>query len=110
MKISHAAALALVGWYLLVPPLNGNLSTPLFAWVKAKKSFSSLDECNKAKSYAVEFVQQPEVGKQFRTPQERQNFWSAVARAQCIASNDPRLTPPSTVRRPHSLTAVLKGR
>jgi hypothetical protein len=113
MKPRHAAALALVVWYLMVPPHNRSLSTPLFAWVGPKKTFSSLDECSKVRKQLFEgvqqFMQEPVVEKRLRTPQERQDFASGVAQSRCIASDDPRLTPPSNSKMPHSLTAVVKG-
>jgi hypothetical protein len=57
-----------------------------------------------------QFMQEPVVEKRLRTPQERQDFVSTVTDSKCIASDDPRLTPPSTIKRPHSLTAVVKER
>jgi hypothetical protein len=114
MNLRHSAALALVGWYLMTPPHNGSLSAPLFAWVGPKKSFSSLDECSKMRKQILEheqqFMQEPVVEKRLRTPQERQDFVSTLAHSKCIASDDPRLTPPSNIKRPHSLTAVVKER
>lgn len=113
MNLRHAAALTLVGWYLMVPPHNGSLSTPLFAWVGPKKTFSSLDLCSKMRKQILEHVQEamqePMFEKRLRTPQERRDFASTLAHSQCIASDDPRLTPPSNVKRPHSLTSVVKG-
>jgi hypothetical protein len=52
MKLRHAAALALMGWYLLIPPTSrdypmGNVDAPLSQWVRrptiypTKKSVST---------------------------------------------------------------------
>jgi hypothetical protein len=55
MKPPHAAALALVGWYLMVPPFQGtspenarvNANAPLNQWQKWA-GFDSAKECNQA--------------------------------------------------------------
>jgi hypothetical protein len=61
MKIGHAAALALVGWYLMIPPPGAhgpNLAAPLNQWVYAPvkrkqrcafQSYSTLEECEARK-------------------------------------------------------------
>jgi len=43
MKMRHAAALALVGWYLMVPP-NKNEDTPISEWV-VRRTYDSADAC-----------------------------------------------------------------
>ena len=54
MKPRHAAAVALVGWYLMVPPLtNKGTSTdttaPPSRW-RVMKSFASAPECEAEKN------------------------------------------------------------
>jgi len=48
MKLRHAAALALVGWYLMVPPLDRQrrslTNTPLTRWSRVK-TFDSEYAC-----------------------------------------------------------------
>ena len=50
MKIRHAAALALVGWYLMVPP-NKNDDTPLTEWI-VRRSYDSTEACQQGASDA----------------------------------------------------------
>jgi hypothetical protein len=86
MKPRHTAALALVGWYLMMPPTGrdyrmGNVEAPLRQWVKRPTIYRDEKECehvldrhrrltnSKNKQIAVKFYKQ----------------------AQCIASDDPRL-------------------
>jgi len=50
MKALHAAALALVGWYLMAPPMylptyDVDVDAPLSKW-KIVGSFDTADECN----------------------------------------------------------------
>jgi len=52
MKPRHAAALALVVWYLMLPPLvcddrwcDAHLEAPITQWTRAKTIFSSQREC-----------------------------------------------------------------
>ena len=53
MKLHHAATLALVGWYLMMPPLGGQPFTgikvgpgaPLAHWI-IKGTFTTEQECN----------------------------------------------------------------
>jgi len=51
MKSRHAAALALVGWYLMIPPMGLHVeveyNAPLSQW-DMMGSFDSADECEKA--------------------------------------------------------------
>jgi hypothetical protein len=86
MNLRHAAALALVGWYLMMPPTGrdysmGNVDAPLSQWVKRPTIYRDRKECehvldrhrrltnSKNKQVAVKFYKQ----------------------AQCIATDDPRL-------------------
>jgi hypothetical protein len=38
MNLRHAAALALVGWYLMTPPVNGNWDTDVSVKIEAPRS------------------------------------------------------------------------
>lgn len=89
MKPRHAVALALVGWYLMVPPTKDanqiDPSVPLPKWV-VLRAFDTADACNEAQD-------------QLRYRVSRLNLRVPVASAaseaaefsQCIASDDPRL-------------------
>jgi len=89
VKTWHAAALALVGWYLMVPPtVDANHidpSVPLPKWV-VLRAFDTAAACNDAQD-------------QLRYRVSRLNLQIAADAAaseaaefsQCIASDDPRL-------------------
>jgi hypothetical protein len=95
MNLRHAAAIALVGWYLMVPPrpagprMPGALAgwpdtnAPLSKWI-IDKSFDSAEDCERGFRKLV-----GEAGI-------AQDNESAAARFQsfnplCVATNDPRL-------------------
>ena len=89
MKPRHAVALALIGWYLMVPPTKDanhiDPSVPLPKWV-VLRAFDTAAACNDAQD-------------QLRYRVSRLNLQIPVASAaseaaefsQCIASDDPRL-------------------
>ena len=83
MRLCHAAALALVGWYLMIPPAaqapRFDLRAPLRRWDK-KASFKSQKECNDA--LATHQTQEARDGM------AGPRFW---AFGKCVASDDPRL-------------------
>jgi len=50
MKTHYAAALVLVGWYLMLPPTGrdhptGNVAAPLSQWLKRPTTYRNKDEC-----------------------------------------------------------------
>jgi hypothetical protein len=82
MKLRHTALLALVGWYLIVPPLKspGSMavdeSAPLTKW-RIFKSFDSVKECEALRAK----ITQGEKGTE---------FYAAILTSACVASDDPR--------------------
>jgi hypothetical protein len=91
VKLRHAAALALIGWYLMVPPIvdgRAVIAAPVSKWV-VNTPFDSASECDKAQANLVLRAK--------RDLQKSVSTDSAVAvsftQAQCIASDDPRLKP-----------------
>jgi len=104
MNLGHAAALALVGWYLMVPsPYYENSPgkrglfytprLPLSEWT-AQASFDSADDCEKVKSAMIKSTEKDLPRRSMRDI----NAASVDARvailyleAQCVASDDPRL-------------------
>jgi len=105
MKSRHAAALALVGWYLLVPP-NKKDDAPLREWI-ASRSYNSAQACQSAQSkYRDQSVARL---KQYdsMTDEQRSNLlhnqkaldqemadsdsFHAAFHSACIASDDSRL-------------------
>jgi hypothetical protein len=83
-------ALALVGWYLLVPPINSmrlDRTAPLPTWMQAA-SFDSAAQCDADRLEGLQKIN--EQAKDSRDPvtlneQEQLTF------ARCIATDDPRL-------------------
>jgi hypothetical protein len=91
MKLRHAAALALVGWYLMLPPRDTtmpegfNSSAPLNRWLQAR-AFDSAKACEDGIS---EFLGYAKAGQSA----DDKVMQGALIMAQCIATDDPRLKP-----------------
>jgi hypothetical protein len=83
MKLRHAAALALTGWYVLVPP-TPDPTLPLSQWTVVHESDSDVDCRVRAQMARVDAKQPPNNGNWVRNP----NSYT-----QCVKSNDPRLKP-----------------
>ena len=97
----HAAALALVGWYLMVPPTRWSLSEPpsvarnsttmdpsdpLSKWVV----IASFDSASKCEDEKITFWRKSEADLDSVDPDRR--VWAEAAReARCLATDDPRL-------------------
>jgi hypothetical protein len=111
MKPRHAAALALVGWYWLAPPLtftasregpSGKLADgvatylPLNHWDNIR-AFDHAEECEKARSDMLDSIMgsaaRAEKNAQLRVARKRANkaVWAEWDLSVCIASDDPRL-------------------
>jgi hypothetical protein len=98
MNLRHAAALALVGWYLMLPPMNSwrglpwiERNAPLSKW-KQSAAFNSAKDCEVARGkhetdlgLAVKsnMAREHEVGRNPSAPIDDG--------ALCIATDDPRL-------------------
>jgi hypothetical protein len=97
-RTCHAAALALVGWYLMFPPasqkkaglLQWNADAPLSSW-KTAQSFDTATECEAAlqarrkEGYSEARLQSKEMADGMR---------GLVDSAVCVSSDDPRLNSP----------------
>ena len=117
MKPRHAAALALVGWYLMLPPLTENppphaaenalvdTQAPLSQW-DSDGSFDSAIQCNRARGQATEnvknmadqeFSDEKAVRARGLSVDEKvenrtlriYSRYLRTQRAKCIASGDP---------------------
>jgi hypothetical protein len=86
VKPRHAAALALVGWYLMMPPpkLNGeaDLQWSLSEWASLQ-SFDTATECERAKK---------ELQLKHSRPSSAHKV-SVYEMATCVATDDRRLKP-----------------
>jgi hypothetical protein len=106
MKLRHTAALALVGWYLMTPPitLKGladpkatliDGSAPISQWSQ-ESSFDSAEKCEQERKaeeqLATEALQQNPHLLDDRAKYGLQAMDFLLKRsAQCIATDDPRL-------------------
>jgi hypothetical protein len=86
MRTGHAAALALVGWYLVLPPTDlnhpsGNTDAPLSQWGKRPTTYRSKAEC--------EHVLDREI--RLTNAKNRQTMVRYYKASQCISVDDPRL-------------------
>ncbi len=85
MNLRHAAALALIGWYLMMPDLDASnnvlTNLPLSKW-SVKEGYDSGVECNDGKLGYYNLVKD--------LPQSDAKKRRVLA-MQCIATDDPRL-------------------
>ncbi|MGD0076804.1 MAG: hypothetical protein ABSD31_21115 [Candidatus Binataceae bacterium] len=93
MNFRHAAALAAVGWYLMVPPFgNGDFkeNAPISQW-STDTSFDTAKECEDYR-VAVNKKTQADLPPHGSKPTDSaQAFAVKMLLGQCIASDDPRL-------------------
>jgi len=87
MKLRHAAALALVGWYMIIPPTSrdypmGNVDAPLSEWVKRPTLYRDKEECEHVLDRQT----------RLRNARNRQLLVRFKRQWQCVASDDPRLS------------------
>ncbi len=91
MNPRHAAAIALVGWYLIVPPYSKNLKAPdtkkpFFEWAYAGE-FDSAEQCESARQYA----KGPDVQKfvvQRLKSRERRAATQRLGASKCIEQDE----------------------
>lgn len=90
MKLCHAAALALVGWYLMQPPMylpNHKLDTtaPLSQWI-VNSAFDSAFECNETLAYVSHHAAHGTADPKLRAAVKQR-----AEASMCISTDDPRL-------------------
>jgi hypothetical protein len=86
MNFRHAAALALVGWYLLVP-LPRHPEAPLSLWTQIG-SYDTAKECTDAQTQAIIRATTSDFHFREVTVEQTRN---AFLESQCIETDDPRL-------------------
>ncbi|MGA8689773.1 MAG: hypothetical protein WB662_07665 [Methyloceanibacter sp.] len=87
MKPRHAAALALVGWYLMMPPMgNGKVyvTAPLIMW-QIVVSVSTLKDC---KNVLLNYEKHP---TQISDSKVREAMKLRISHGICMSADDPRL-------------------
>jgi hypothetical protein len=99
MKPRHAAALALVGWYLIIPPLKSewtpNPDAPLSEWDITGNTLDTAAACEKVRAQVFALAKDIESGTPgfaVKDNNQRQFYVTAFRMVRCIATNDPRLT------------------
>ena len=95
MKPRHAAALALVGWYLMVPPLvdepyKVNTEAPLPSW-KVYQTFDTLDECDKSLLSVQDKYKRTASAPLGTIKKGSRAFALQMTFAQCVRDDDPNL-------------------
>jgi hypothetical protein len=95
MKPRHAFALALVGWYLLLPPLVNapykvDTEAPLASW-KVYQTFDTRDECDKSRLAVRDKYEHTASAPVGSIKKGTRAFALQMTFAQCISSDDPRL-------------------
>jgi hypothetical protein len=93
MKCHRAVALALVGWYLMTPPLSHSIrfevddQAPLREWT-VMQAFDKASDCEDYRFRSQERHKRDAVS----TPTNmHQTFAVGMMDSQCIETNDPRL-------------------
>jgi hypothetical protein len=98
MNRSHAAALVLVGWYLMVPPLKiegppDDPKTPVDVDTKAPlsqwKNIGSFDTAKQCYDYPEHFLGMLRSNGKEHGGDAMAKYW--FDHSQCIATDDPRL-------------------
>jgi hypothetical protein len=109
MNLRHAAALALTGWYLLMPPIQGWKEAggigppPLGVWTQDGE-FDTAAECKQALEKSLKF---DPLGRPLKGPPTIE-----MLSQRCIATDDPRLKekqvqlPGSSVGAGRSVTSI----
>jgi len=88
MKPRHAAAFALVGWYLMLPPTGrdypmGNVDAPLTERLKRPTTYRNKDECEHVLDRHIRLT----------NSKNRQGAVNYSKQAQCVSADDLRLKP-----------------
>lgn len=95
MTVRHAAAIALVGWYLIVPRYDPSGfvldKAPVSAW-KVYNEYDSPAQCEEVRQQIAR-IARDSIDEQEQRGETEQGLSQAVVAlsARCIASDDPRL-------------------
>jgi hypothetical protein len=97
--LRHASALVLVGWYLMLPPVNpNNLSVdsdaPIAQW-EIGNSFDSASQCDalrlQVRAASNSRARYDDAKSQQHPPLSYSEWQKRLKAAVCIATDDPRL-------------------
>ncbi len=100
MKLRHAAALALVGWFLMLAPRTSDslpvtydTSVPLNTWTRIG-SYDTPAECDEGKKEVPAEILQAEAGRSEEQKKlANETIVNLLKASTCIATDDPRLKP-----------------
>jgi hypothetical protein len=100
MTVRHAAALAIVGWYLMVPPTipgtgEVNQGVPLSQWT-IRRRFPHNEGCEATKARLHEQALAAQTQRDAQDPRRGERnpeLRCILCQAQCVADDDPRLKP-----------------
>jgi hypothetical protein len=86
----HVVALALVGWYLMMPPLR-ELQAPLSRW-RIYKAFDTAEACEHELVAEQRWVKSGSKDRKVLTYSQdgKEQYFDGLA-GQCVATDDPRL-------------------
>jgi len=95
MKPRHAAAFALVGWYLLLPPtfpdqLKVNIDAPISKW-EHYAAFDSAQDCESTIQYLNDQDKKFTSAQRANPTTDEQSRAEQHVMSECIATDDPRL-------------------
>jgi hypothetical protein len=95
MKTNHIVGLALVAWYLMVPPLVDapykiDTEAPLTSW-KVYQTFNTGDECKRSLSSAQTKYKHTATAQIGTITRGTRAFALQMVFAQCVKSDDPNL-------------------
>ena len=98
MKLHHAVALALVGWYLMLAPRTSDTlpvtydkAAPLSEWIVIG-AFETTAECDKDRhKIPNEILQHQDQLSAEKRVAAKQTVINLLSSSECIASDDPRL-------------------
>lgn len=88
MRPRHAAALALVGWYLMVPLSSPR--DPISQWYQVH-SFDTAAQCNAVLEWEMTDDYAKQSIKAGQNPEHVKVYVQALQNAKCISTDDPRL-------------------
>ncbi len=92
MKFHHAAALALVGWYLMIPPWSGpgrfDDKAPMRDW-RQVGTYDSASECERDRNETADaLLKNKDKGPDPETNNYNGTLYSS---GRCVSTDDPRL-------------------
>ncbi len=88
MNCRHVAALALVGWYLLLP--TNSPKAPLSQWKQAQ-SFDTAADCEAYTNVTMTKIQNGFYDSTIPDPGDLAIFKNLMVNSLCVSTDDPRL-------------------